>query len=146
MEKYKKSWNFHGRTITVENGEIAKQAGGSVLVRYEDTVVLSTATASNEAKDTDFFPLTVLYQEKMYAAGKIPGGFNKREGKASEHAVLTSRVIDRPMRPLFPKDYRNDVTLDNLVMGSHCSSSTPGSSNTMGRMAVDNLLKDLGLA
>ena len=83
MEKFKRSWNFHGRTLTVENGEMAKQAGGSVLIRYEDTAVLSVATASNEAKDTDFFPLTVLYQEKMYAAGKIPGGFLRREGRPS---------------------------------------------------------------
>ena len=79
MEKFKKSWNFHGRTITVENGEIAKQAGGSVLVRYDDTVVLSAATASSQAKDTDFFPLTVVYNEKMYAKGEIPGGFLRRE-------------------------------------------------------------------
>ena len=109
MEKYKKSWQFHGRTITVENGEIAKQAGGSVLVRYDDTVVLSTATASHEAKDTDFFPLTVVYQEKMYAAGKIPGGFLRREGRPTEHATLTARLIDRPIRPLFAEGFRNEV-------------------------------------
>ena len=124
MEKYKKSWNFHGRTITVENGEIAKQAGGSVLVRYEDTVVLSTATASNEAKDTDFFPLTVLYQEKMYAAGKIPGGFLRREGRPSEHATLTARLIDRPIRPLFADGFRNEVQVVNTVFSCDpdCSS------------------------
>lgn len=115
MEKFKKSWDFHGRTITVENGEMAKQAGGSVLVRYEDTAVLSVATASNEAKDTDFFPLTVLYQEKMYAAGKIPGGFLRREGRPSEHATLTARLIDRPIRPLFAEGFRNEVQVVNTV-------------------------------
>ena len=97
MEKYKKSFDFHGRTITVENGEIAKQAGGSVLVRYNDTVVLSVATASHEAKDTDFFPLTVLYNEKMYAVGQIPGSFLRRESRPTEHATLTARLIDRPI-------------------------------------------------
>ena len=116
MEKYKRSWDFHGRTITVENGEIAKQAGGSILVRYNDTVVLSTATASSEAKDTDFFPLTVLYQEKMYAAGKIPGGFLRREGRASDHATLTARLIDRPIRPLFAEGFRNEVQVVNTVL------------------------------
>ncbi len=115
MEKFKKSWEFHGHTLTVENGEIAKQAGGSVLIRYEDTVVLSTATASNQAKDTDFFPLTVLYQEKMYAAGKIPGGFLRREGRPSEHATLTARLIDRPIRPLFAEGFRNEVQIVNTV-------------------------------
>jgi len=124
MEKYKKSWQFHGRTITVENGEIAKQAGGSVLVRYEDTVVLSTATASSQAKDTDFFPLTVLYQEKMYAAGKIPGGFLRREGRPTEHATLTARLIDRPIRPLFAEGFRNEVQVVNTVFSCDpdCSS------------------------
>ena len=106
-----------GRTLTVEIGKVAAQANGAALMRYGDTVVLSTATASEKPREgIDFFPLSVEFEEKMYAVGKIPGGFNKREGKASEHAVLTSRVIDRPMRPLFPKDYRNDVTLNNLVM------------------------------
>ena len=105
------------RTLTVEIGKVAAQANGAALMRYGDTVVLSTATASEKPREgIDFFPLSVEFEEKMYAVGKIPGGFNKREGKASEHAVLTSRVIDRPMRPLFPKDYRNDVTLNNLVM------------------------------
>ena len=124
MEKYKKSWDFYGRTITVENGEIAKQAGGSVLIRYNDTVVLSTATASNQAKDTDFFPLTVLYNEKMYAAGKIPGGFLRREGRPSEHATLTARLIDRPIRPLFAEGFRNEVQIVNTVMSvdPDCSS------------------------
>ena len=106
-----------GRTLTVDVGRVAKQANGAALMHYGDTVVLSTATASDKPRDgIDFFPLSVEYEEKLYAVGKIPGGFNKREGKASENAILTSRVIDRPMRPLFPKDYRNDVTLNNMVM------------------------------
>ena len=111
------SMELAGRTLTVEIGKVAAQANGAALMRYGDTVVLATATASEKPREgIDFFPLSVEFEEKMYAVGKIPGGFNKREGKASEHAVLTSRVIDRPMRPLFPKDYRNDVTLNNLVM------------------------------
>ncbi|MCR5792193.1 MAG: polyribonucleotide nucleotidyltransferase [Lachnospiraceae bacterium] len=111
------SMELAGRTLTVDIGRVAAQANGAALVKYGDTTVLSTATASEKPRDgIDFFPLSVEYEEKMYAVGKIPGGFNKREGKASENAVLTSRVIDRPMRPLFPKDYRNDVTLNNLVM------------------------------
>ena len=111
------SMELAGRTLTVEIGKVAAQSNGAALMRYGDTVVLSTATASEKPREgIDFFPLSVEFEEKMYAVGKIPGGFNKREGKASEHAVLTSRVIDRPMRPLFPKDYRNDVTLNNLVM------------------------------
>ncbi|MGI5968989.1 MAG: polyribonucleotide nucleotidyltransferase [Lachnospiraceae bacterium] len=106
-----------GRTLTVDVGRVAAQANGAALMHYGDTVVLSTATASEKPRDgIDFFPLSVEYEEKLYSVGKIPGGFIKREGKASENAVLTSRVIDRPMRPLFPKDYRNDVTLDNLVL------------------------------
>ena len=111
------SMELAGRTLTVEVDRIAAQANGAVLMHYGDTVVLSTATASEKPREgIDFFPLSVEYNEKMYAIGKIPGGFNKREGRASENAVLTCRVIDRPMRPLFPKDYRNDVTLENLVM------------------------------
>ncbi|WP_432627283.1 polyribonucleotide nucleotidyltransferase [Brotaphodocola sp.] len=111
------SMELAGRTLTVDVGRVAKQANGAALMHYGDTVVLSTATASDKPREgVDFFPLSVEYEEKMYAVGKIPGGFNKREGKASENAILTSRVIDRPMRPLFPKDYRNDVTLDNIVM------------------------------
>ena len=111
------SMELAGRSLTFEIGKVAAQANGAALMRYGDTVVLSTATASEKPREgIDFFPLSVEFEEKMYAVGKIPGGFNKREGKASEHAVLTSRVIDRPMRPLFPKDYRNDVTLNNLVM------------------------------
>jgi len=111
------SMELAGRTLTVEIGRVAAQANGAAFMHYGDTVVLSTATASEKPRDgIDFFPLSVEYEEKLYASGKIPGGFNKREGKASEHAILTSRVIDRPMRPLFPKDYRNDVTLNNMVM------------------------------
>ena len=106
-----------GRTLRVDIGRVAAQANGAAFMHYGDTVVLSTATASDKPRDgIDFFPLSVEYEEKMYSVGKIPGGFNKREGKASENAILTSRVIDRPMRPLFPKDYRNDVTLNNMVM------------------------------
>ncbi|MCI7180452.1 MAG: polyribonucleotide nucleotidyltransferase [Schaedlerella sp.] len=106
-----------GRTLRVDVGRVAKQANGAVLMHYGDTTVLCTATASDKPREgIDFFPLSVEYNERMYAVGKIPGGFNKREGKASENAVLTCRVIDRPMRPLFPKDYRNDVTLENLVL------------------------------
>lgn len=111
------SMELAGRTLTVEVGRVAKQAGGAAFMHYGETVVLSTATASDKPREgIDFFPLSVEYEEKLYAVGKIPGGFNKREGKASENSVLTSRVIDRPMRPLFNKDYRNDVTLDNIVM------------------------------
>lgn len=111
------SMELAGKTLTIEVGGVAKQANGAAMMHYGDTTVLSTATASDKPRDgIDFFPLSVEFEEKMYSVGKIPGGFNKREGKASENAVLTARVIDRPMRPLFPKDYRNDVTLNNLVM------------------------------
>ena len=115
---YKKfEMELAGRTLRVDVDRVAKQANGAVLMHYGDTTVLCTATASEKPREgIDFFPLSVEFEEKMYAVGKIPGGFNKREGKASENAILTSRVIDRPMRPLFPKDYRNDVTLNNMVM------------------------------
>ena len=115
---YKKfEMELAGRTLRVDVGRVAKQANGAVLMHYGDTTVLCTATASEKPRDgIDFFPLSVEYNERMYSVGKIPGGFNKREGKASENAILTCRVIDRPMRPLFPKDYRNDVTLENLVL------------------------------
>lgn len=119
MSKEYKSFSMElaGRTLRVDIGRVAAQANGAAFMRYGDTTVLSTATASQKPREgIDFFPLSVEYEEKMYAAGKMPGGFNKREGKASENAVLTSRVIDRPMRPLFPGDYRNDVTLSNLVL------------------------------
>ncbi|MEN6315894.1 MAG: polyribonucleotide nucleotidyltransferase [Clostridiaceae bacterium] len=115
MSKF--SMELAGRTLTVETGKLAQLANGSALVRYGDTVILSTATASTEPREgIDFFPLSVDYEERLYAVGKIPGGFIKREGKPSEKAILTSRVIDRPIRPLFPKDLRNDVTVINLVL------------------------------
>ncbi|MCR4788695.1 MAG: polyribonucleotide nucleotidyltransferase [Lachnospiraceae bacterium] len=111
------SMELAGRTLSVDIGRVGKQANGCAFMHYGDTTVLCTATASDKPRDgIDFFPLSVEYEEKSYAVGKIPGGYNKREGKASENAILTSRVIDRPMRPLFPKDYRNDVTLNNMVM------------------------------
>ena len=111
------SMELGGRTLSVDIGRVSAQANGAAFMHYGDTTVLSTATASDKPRDgIDFFPLSVEYEEKLYAVGKIPGGFNKREGKASGNAILTSRVIDRPMRPLFPKDYRNDVTLNNMVM------------------------------
>ncbi|MDD3413561.1 MAG: polyribonucleotide nucleotidyltransferase [Lachnospiraceae bacterium] len=118
MSNYKSfTMELAGRTLIVDVGRVGKQANGCVLMHYGDTTVLCTATASEKPREgIDFFPLSVEFEEKLYAVGKIPGGFNKREGKASENSVLTSRVIDRPMRPLFPKDYRNDVTLNNLVM------------------------------
>ena len=119
MSKEFKSFSMElaGRTLTVEIGRVCAQANGAALMHYGDTVVLSTATSSKQPREgIDFFPLSVEYNERQYAVGKIPGGFMKREGKPSENAVLTDRVIDRPMRPLFPKDYRNDVTLENLVM------------------------------
>ncbi len=118
-EKHFKTFSMElgGRTLSVDIGRVSAQANGAAFMHYGDTTVLSTATASDKPRDgIDFFPLSVEYEEKLYAVGKIPGGFNKREGKASENAILTSRVIDRPMRPLFPKDYRNDVTLNNMVM------------------------------
>ena len=119
MSKEFKSYSMElaGRILKVDIGRVAAQANGTAFMHYGDTTVLSTATASDKPRDgIDFFPLSVEYEEKMYAVGKMPGGYNKREGKASENAILTSRVIDRPMRPLFPKDYRNDVTLNNLVL------------------------------
>ena len=119
MSKTYKTYTMElaGRELRVDIGRVAAQANGAAFMHYGDTTVLSTITASGSPREgIDFFPLSVEYEEKMYAAGKMPGGFNKREGKASENAVLTSRVIDRPMRPLFPSDYRNDVTISNLVL------------------------------
>lgn len=123
MAKEVFNFDFCGRNLCIETGEIAKQAGGSVLVRYEDTVVLSTATASSQAKDTDFFPLTVSFEEKLYSVGKIPGGFLRREGRPSEHATLTARLIDRPIRPLFEEGFRNEVQVVNTVLSvdTNCS-------------------------
>ncbi len=124
MTKQEFSIDFHGRKLKSETGEIAKQAGGAGLVRYNDTVVLSCATANHEPKDTDFFPLTVSYEEKLYSAGKIPGGFLRREGRPSEHATLTARLIDRPIRPLFAEGFRNEVQVVNTVLSvdPDCSS------------------------
>lgn len=116
MEKHVFEYSHRNRKIIVEIGELAKQANGSCLVRYNDTAVLSAAVGSNQAMSSDFFPLTVLYQEKLYAAGKIPGGFLKREGRATEHETLVSRLIDRPIRPLFAEGYRNEVQVINMVM------------------------------
>ncbi|MDK8288632.1 MAG: polyribonucleotide nucleotidyltransferase, partial [Staphylococcus lugdunensis] len=113
---FKTEWA--GRSLTIETGQLAKQANGAVLVRYGDTVVLSTAVASKEPRDGDFFPLTVNYEEKMYAAGKIPGGFKKREGRPGDEATLTARLIDRPIRPLFPKGYKHDVQIMNIVLSA----------------------------
>lgn len=111
---FTKEWA--GRTLTIETGQLAKQANGAVLVRYGDTVVLTAAVASKKAKDVDFFPLTVNYDEKMYAVGKIPGGFIKREARPSERATLTARLIDRPIRPMFAEGFRNEVQITNTVM------------------------------
>ena len=115
-EKKVYSYEWGGRLLQVEIGQVAKQANGAVLVRYGDTVVLTAAVGTKQAKDTDFFPLTVNYEEKMYAAGKIPGGFIKREGRPSEHATLTARLIDRPIRPMFAEGFRNEVQITNTVM------------------------------
>lgn len=117
-------YNFAGRNLIIETNEIAKQAKGSCLVRYEDTVTLSTACASNEAKDTDFFPLTVTFEEKLYSVGKIPGGFLRREGRPSEHATLTARLIDRPIRPLFAEGFRNEVQVVNTVLSANTDYSS----------------------
>ena len=126
MSEQKKVYtlDWAGRTLTIEAGQLAKQANGAVLVRYGETTVLSTVTASKKPKPLDFFPLTVNYEERMYSVGKIPGGFIKREGRPSENAVLTSRLIDRPIRPLFPDGFRNDVQVISLVMSvdQDCSS------------------------
>ena len=109
--------DFYGKELVVENGQVAKQAHGAVLVRYGDTVVLSTAVVSNNANVlSDFFPLMVLYQEKLYSVGKIPGGFIKREGRPTDAATLAARMIDRPMRPMFPEDFRNEVQVVNTVL------------------------------
>ncbi len=118
MAKEKFALDFAGRTLIVETGELAKQASGSVLVRYEETAVLTAATASKQPKDLDFFPLMVVFEEKLYSVGKIPGGFLRREGRPSEHATLTSRLIDRPLRPLFAEGFRNEVQVVNMVLSA----------------------------
>lgn len=124
QEKHVFTIDWAGRQLTVEAGQLAKQANGAVMVRYGDTAVLSTATASKEPKPLDFFPLTVNYEERLYAVGKIPGGFIKREGRPSEKAVLASRLIDRPIRPLFADGFRNEVQVISIVMSvdQDCSS------------------------
>ncbi|HJV32069.1 MAG TPA: polyribonucleotide nucleotidyltransferase, partial [Bacillales bacterium] len=124
QNKHQYSIDWAGRTLTVELGQLAKQASGAVLVRYGDTAVLSTATASKEPKNLDFFPLTVNYEERLYAVGKIPGGFIKREGRPSEKAILASRLIDRPIRPLFADGFRNDVQVISIVMSVDQDCST----------------------
>ena len=116
MAKRTFSLDFYGKKLVVETGELAKQADGAVLVRLDETVILSTAVANDEAKDTDFFPLTVVYEEKQYAVGKIPGSFLRREGRPGEHATLSARLIDRPIRPLFDDGFRNEVQVVNTVM------------------------------
>ena len=116
MPKQMFTKEFCGKVLTVEVGEIAKQADGSAIIRYNDTVILSTACASKVAKDTDFFPLTVTFEEKLYAVGKIPGSFLRREGRPGEHATLTARLIDRPLRPLFSEGFRNEVQVVNTVL------------------------------
>ena len=133
-EKKVYTYEWAGRPLQIEVGQLAKQANGAVMVRYGETVVLSNATASKKAKQTDFFPLTVNYEEKMYAAGKIPGGFIKREGRSSEKAILTSRLIDRPIRPLFPDGFRNEVQVISMVM-----SADPDCSSEMAAMLGSSL-------
>ena len=143
------SMELAGRTLTVDVGRVAAQANGAAFMHYGDTTVLSTATASDKPRDgIDFFPLSVEFEEKMYSVGKIPGGFNKREGKASENAVLTARVIDRPMRPLFPKDYRNDVTLNNLVLSvdQDCSPEYTAMLGSAIATCISDIKRDIGNA
>ena len=130
-----------GRTLTIETGRVAEQAGGAVLLRYGDTVVLGTATASESPREgIDFFPLTVDVEERMYAAGKIPGGFIKREGRPTEHSILSSRLTDRPIRPLFPKGYRNDVQVVITVL----SADQENDSDVLGIIAASAALTHLG--
>jgi len=112
-------FDFNGRKLVVETGHVAKQANGAAIIRYNDTGVLSVVAASKEPSNLNFFPLMVIYTEKMYAAGKIPGGFLKREGRPSENETLTSRLIDRPIRPLFPDGYRNEIQVINTVMSGN---------------------------
>ncbi|MBB6443889.1 polyribonucleotide nucleotidyltransferase [Bacillus benzoevorans] len=141
QDKHEYSVDWAGRKLTVEVGQLAKQANGAVLVRYGDTVVLSTATASKEPKNVDFFPLTVNYEEKLYAVGKIPGGFIKREGRPSEKAILASRLIDRPIRPMFPDGFRNDVQCISMVMSveQDCSSEMAAMLGTSLALSVSDI-------
>src|SRR6476619_3020588 len=138
QDKHVYSIDWAGRKLTVEIGQLAKQANGAVLVRYGDTAVLSTVTASSGPKDLDFFPLTVNYEERLYAVGKIPGGFIKREGRPSEKAILASRLTDRPIRPLFSEGFRNDVQIVNLVMSvdQDCSPEIAAMIGTSAALAI----------
>jgi len=124
MQKKIYETTLGGRVLKVEIGEVAKQAAGAAMIIYGDSTVLSVVTASSEPSDQDFFPLMVLYQAKLYAAGKIPGGFLKREGRPTEHETLTSRLIDRPIRPMFPEGFKNEVQIINTVLSSDPEAST----------------------
>src|SRR5690554_7186238 len=140
MEK-RYEYDLGGRPLVIETGKLAKQANGAVMVRYGDTAVLATATASDEPKDLDFFPLTVNYEEKLYAVGKIPGGFIKREGRPSEKAILASRLTDRPIRPLFPEGFRNDVQIVNLVLSvdQDCSPQMAAMIGTSAALSISDV-------
>ncbi|MGZ4163984.1 MAG: polyribonucleotide nucleotidyltransferase, partial [Tumebacillaceae bacterium] len=135
------STTLGGRPLLIETGKLAKQASGSVLVRYGDTAVLCTVTASKEPKDLDFFPLTVNYEERLYAVGKIPGGFIKREGRPSEKAILASRLIDRPIRPLFPEGFRNDIQVMDIVMSvdQDCAPEIAAMIGTSAALMISNV-------
>lgn len=130
-----------GRPLIIETGRLAKQANASVTVRYGETVILCTVTASSGPKDLDFFPLTVNYEERMYAVGKIPGGFIKREGRPSEKAILSSRLTDRPIRPLFPEGFRNDVQIANIVMSvdQDCSPEIAAMIGTSAALSISDV-------
>ena len=135
------STEWGGRPLSVEVGQLAKQANGSALVRYGDTVVLATVTASKAPKDLDFFPLTVNYEEKLYSVGKIPGGFLRREGRPGENAILTSRLIDRPIRPLFPDGFRHDIQVMIYVMSNDpdCSAEMAGMLGTSIALSISDI-------
>jgi len=141
MEEHRVEMLLGGRPFSLETGRLAKQANGAVVVRYGDTVVLSTVTASPDPKDLDFFPLTVNYEERLYAVGKIPGGFIKREGRPSEKAILASRLTDRPIRPLFPEGFRNEVQIVNLVMSvdQDCSPEIAAMIGTSAALSISNV-------
>src|SRR3984893_8149574 len=133
--------DFGGRPLVIETGKLAKQANGAVLCKYGDTAVLCTVTASKEPKDLDFFPLTVNYEERLYSVGKIPGGFIKREGRPSEKAILASRLIDRPIRPLFPEGFRNDVQVVAMVMSvdQNCAPEIAAMVGTSAALALSDV-------
>src|ERR1700730_740951 len=140
-QKHVYTMDWAGRQLTLEIGELAKQASGAVMVRYGETAVLSTVTASKEPKDLPFFPLTVNYEERLYAVGKIPGGFIKREGRPSEKAILASRLTDRPIRPLFPDGFRNDIQIVNLVMSvdQDCTPEIAAMIGTSAALSISNV-------